>query len=156
MNFPHPPIPRGKILVLLAEDLRLEDNLAFAIAADPAREGLAVLRIQPEARGRPMRTQHRREIEDEGEARIGEELRRRGIPFEVLGPDDDISLVAACHRLGCSSVIRNAADGLAAENACRVEWERELHSANIPSFTVNGEMIRRVGPGGTGNLRRFR
>lgn len=51
MNFPHPPIPRGKTLVLLAEDLRLEDNLAVAIAADPAREGFAVLRIHPEARG---------------------------------------------------------------------------------------------------------
>lgn len=66
----HPPIPRGKILVLLAEDLRLEDNLAFAIASDPARDGFAVLRIQPEARGRPLRTLHRREVEDAGEARI--------------------------------------------------------------------------------------
>ncbi len=148
MNFPHPPIPRGKILVLLAEDLRLEDNLAYAIASDPTREGFAVLRIQPEARGRPARTRNRRAIEDAAEARIGEQLRRREIPFEVLGPDDDTSLVRACRRLGCMSVIRNAADGMAAENAYRVGWERELHSANIPFLTVNGEMIRRVGPGG--------
>lgn len=148
MNFTHPPIPPGNVLVLLAEDLRLEDNLAYAIASDPARQGFAVLRIQPEARGRPTRTQHRREIEDAGEARIGEELRRRGIPFDVLGPADDTSLVAACRRLGCTSVIRNAADGMASENAYRVEWERELHAANIPFLTVNGEMIRRVGPGG--------
>lgn len=37
---------------------------------------------------------------------------------------------------------------MAAENAHRVGWERELNSANIPFLTVNGEMIRRVGPGG--------
>ncbi len=141
-------LPRGKMLVLLAEDLRLEDNLAFAIASDPAREGFALLRIQPEARGRPLRTLHRREIEDAGEARIGKQLRRSGVPFEVLRPGDDASLVTACRRLGCTSVIRNAADGMAAENAHRVEWERELKSANIPFLTVNGEMIRRVGPGG--------
>lgn len=148
MNFTHPPIPPGKVLVLLAEDLRLEDNLAFAIAADPARQGFVVLRIRPEARGRPARTRNRRAIEDAAEARISEELRRRGIPFEVLGPDDDTSLIAACRRFGCTSVIRNAADGMAAENTHRVGWERELHSANIPFLTVNGEMIRRVGPGG--------
>lgn len=58
-----PTSPPGKILVLLAEDLRLEDNLAFALASDPNGDGLAVLRILPEARGRPLRTQHRREIE---------------------------------------------------------------------------------------------
>lgn len=148
MNFSHPPIPRGKILVLLAEDLRLEDNLAFSIASDPSRDGFAVLRIQPEARGRPLRTRHRREIEDAGEARIGEQLRRSGITFEVLGLGDDTSLLTACRRLGCTSVIRNAADGMAVENAFRVGWERELHAANIPFLTVNGEMIRRVGPGG--------
>ncbi len=148
MNIPHPQIPRGKILVLLAEDLRQEDNLAFSVASDSSRDGFAVLRIQPEARGRPLRTLHRREIEDAAEARIGAQLRRSEIPFEVLGPDDDTSLMTACRRLGCTSVIRNAADGTAAENACRVGWERELHSANIPFLTVNGEMIRRVGPGG--------
>ena len=37
---------------------------------------------------------------------------------------------------------------MAAENAYRTEWERELHLANIPFLTVNGEMIRRVGTGG--------
>lgn len=148
MNFPYPPIPRGKILLLLAEDLRLEDNLAFSIASDPAREGFAVLRILPEARGRPLRTQNRREIEDAAEARIGEQLRRQGIRFEVLGPDDDTSLLRACRRMECSFVIRNAADGMAAENGHRVGWERELQSASIPFLTVNGETIRRVGPGG--------
>ncbi|WP_299656271.1 FAD-binding domain-containing protein [uncultured Jannaschia sp.] len=148
MNIPHPPIPRGKMLVLLAEDLRLEDNLAFAIASDTGRDGFAVLRVQPEARGRPTRTRHRHEIEDAAEARIGEELRHSRMPFEVLRPHDDTSLVTACRRLGCTSVIRNAADGMAAENAHRVGWEQELHSAHIPFLTVNGEMIRRVGPGG--------
>jgi deoxyribodipyrimidine photolyase len=67
----------------------------------------------------------------------------------VLGCGDDISLVTICHRLGCTSVIRNAADGMAAENAYRAGWEQALKSANIPFLTVNGEMIRRVGPGGT-------
>lgn len=148
MTSSNPSLPRGKTLVLFADDLRLEDNLAFALASDPDRDGLAVLRIRPEARGRPLRTRNRRVIEDAAEARIREQLGRRGIPFEVLGPHDDTSLVAACRRLGCTSVIRNAADGMAAENAHRAEWERELRTANIPFLTVNGEMIHRVGPGG--------
>lgn len=138
----------GKILVLLAEDLRLEDNLAFALASDPNGDGLAVLRILPEARGRPLRTQHRREIEDAAETRLGKQLGDRGIAFEIVGPEDDASLVHACRRLGCTSVMRNAADGMAIENAYRLEWERELAAANIPFLTVNGEMIRRLGPGG--------
>ena len=136
------------MLVLLAEDLRLEDNLAVSIAADRRLDGLAVVRILPEARGRPLRTRNRREIETAAEARISEQLRRSGTVFEVLGPEDDTSLVMACRRFGCTSVIRNAADGTAVENAYRLKWERELRSANIPFLTVNGEMIRRFGPGG--------
>ena len=148
MTSSDPSIPRGRMLVLLAEDLRLEDNFAFSIASGPDRDGMAVLRILPEARGRPLRTRHRREIETVAEARICEQLRRNGTVFEVLGPQDDTSLVMACRRLGCTSVIRNAADGMAVENAYRLEWEQELQSANIPLLTVNGEMIRRFGPGG--------
>lgn len=146
---------RGKVLVLMAEDLRLEDNLAFSIASDPDGDGLAVLRILPEARGRPLRTQHRREVEDAAERRLSEQLSHKGISFEVLGPEDDTSLVQACHRLGCASVIRNAADGMAVENAYRAEWEQELASAGIPFLTVNGEMIRRFGPGGAKPERPF-
>jgi len=52
-------------------------------------------------------------------------------------------------------VIRNAADGIAVENAYRVEWEKELASAGIPMLTVNGEMIRRFGPGGAKPERPF-
>ena len=37
---------------------------------------------------------------------------------------------------------------MAIENAYRLEWERELETANIPLLTVNGETIRRMGPGG--------
>jgi deoxyribodipyrimidine photolyase len=155
MNTSDPSIPRGKVLVLLAEDLRLEDNLAFSIASDPAREGFAVLRILPEARGRPLRTRHRRKIEEAAEMRLGQQLRQIGTLFEVVGPDDDVSLVKACRRLGCTSVIRNAADGMAVENAYRAAWEQELQSANIPFLTVNGEMIRRVGLGGAKPERPF-
>lgn len=150
-----PTSPPGKILLLLAEDLRLEDNLAFSIASDPRGDGLAVLRILPEARGRPLRTAHRREIEETAERRLGDQLDGRGIAFEVLGPEDDISVVRACRRLGCTSVIRNAADGTALETAYRLEWERDLESANIPFQTVNGEMIRRMGPGGAKPERPF-
>ena len=143
-----PPVPPGKVLLLLAEDLRLEDNLAFALASDRARDGIAVVRILPEARGRPLRTRHRREIEDAAERRIREQLSGQGIPFEVLGPEHDTSLALACGRTECTSVIRNAADGMALETAYRVEWERELEAADIPILTVNGETIRRLGPGG--------
>ena len=150
-----PTSPPGKILVLLAEDLRLEDNLAFALASDPNGDGLAVLRILPEARGRPLRTQHRREIEDAAQTRLGKQLGDRGVAFEIVGPEDDTSLVRACRWLGCTSVIRNAADGMAIENAYRLEWERELEAANIPLLTVNGELIRRLGPGGAKPARPF-
>lgn len=145
----------GKVLVLLAEDLRLEDNLAFSLASHADGDGLAVLRILPEARGRPLRTQHRREIEEAAERRLGEELSAKGIPFEVVGPEDNTSLAGICHRLKCTSVIRNAADGMAVENAYRVEWEQELASAGISFLTVNGEMIRRFGPGGAKPERPF-
>lgn len=145
---PHSQLPPGKALLLLAEDLRLEDNLAFSIASGPGRDGLAVIRILPEARGRPLRTRHRREIEDEAEAHIRGHLSTRGVAFEVLGPDDAISLVAACRRHGCTSVIRNAADGMAIENSHRDAWEHELEAANIACLTVNGETIRRKGHGG--------
>lgn len=143
-----PPLPRGKRLLLLAEDLRLEDNLAFVMAHETGDDGLAVLRILPEARGRPLRTPHRRVLEEAAEHRLHAQLGARGIPFEVVGPGEPLSLAAICHRLRCTSVIRNAADGMAVENACRLDWERELASAHIPFLTVNGEMIRRFGPGG--------
>lgn len=142
-----PSLP-GKILILLAEDLRLEDNLAFFIASNSDSDGLAVLRVLPEARGRPLRTRHRREIENAAERRLSEQLSGKGIPFDVVGPEDDTSIFQACRRLGCTSVIRNAADGMAIENAHRLKWERDLEAANIPFLTVNGEMIRRMGPGG--------
>jgi len=44
---------------------------------------------------------------------------------------------------------------MAVENAYRVEWEQELGSAGIPLLTVNGEMIRRLGPGGAKPERAF-
>ena len=140
--------PPGKILVLMAEDLRLEDNLAFALASQSPGNGVSVVRILPEARGRPVRTRNRREIEDVAERRIAQQLSADAIPFEIIGPNHTESLAQICKRLGCSSVIRNAADGMAIETAHRVTWERQLVSANIPFFTVNGEMIRRLGPGG--------
>jgi deoxyribodipyrimidine photolyase len=148
MHISNPSLPRGKVLVLLAEDLRLEDNLAFSVASHPERDGFAVLRILPEARGRPLRTPNRRALEQAAEHRLHRQFSDLNIPFEVLGTRDDISLLAICRRLGCSSVIRNAADGMAVENAHRAGWEQELQSANISFLTVNGEMIRRVGLGG--------
>lgn len=147
--------PPGKRLVLLAEDLRLEDNLAYAMASSSLDDGYAVVRILPEARGRPLRTPHRRELEDMAERRIGRQFDRLGVRFEVLGRGDDLSLAAVCHRLGCTSVIRNAADGMAIENACRTEWEADLAAAGITLLTVNGEMIRRFGPGGAKPERPF-
>ncbi len=140
--------PPGKRLVLLAEDLRLEDNLAFALASKCAPAGVAVVRILPEARGRPLRTRNRREIEDAAERRIHKQLSAKNISFDVLGPDQSISLAQVCRRLGCTSVIRNAADGMAVENAHRLVWAQELASANIPLLTVNGETTRRRGRGG--------
>lgn len=113
------------------------------------------MRILPEARGRPLRTQHRREIEEAAEHSLSEQLSAKGIPFEVVGPEDDTSLAAICHRQKCTSVIRNAADGMAVENAYRVEWEQDLASAGIPFLTVNGEMIRRFGLGGAKPERPF-
>ncbi|MDX3910402.1 MAG: FAD-binding domain-containing protein [Sphingobium sp.] len=132
----------------MAEDLRLEDNLAFAMASKCADDGLAVVRIAPEARGRPRRTPLRLELEDAAERRIGKQLGALGIAFELVGPENIMSLAATCRRLQCTSVIRNAADGMAIENGYRIAWEQELQSANIPFLTVNGEMIRRLGPGG--------
>ncbi len=136
------------MLVLLAEDLRLEDNLAFSTASGPDVNGLAVIRILPEARGRPHRTPNRRMLEEEAERRIGRQLDNLGIAFEVLTAGDDLCLATICRRLVCTSVIRNAADGMAIENAFRDEWARDLASANIPFLTVNGEIIHRFGPGG--------
>ncbi len=150
-----PLITAGKSLVLLAEDLRLEDNLAFSTAFRASATGLAVVRILPEARGRPRRTPNRRTLEEAAERRLGRQLGALDIPFEVLGAGDDQSLAAICCRLGCTAVIRNAADGMAIENAVRCEWERELAVAGIPLLTVNGEMIRRYGPGGAKPERPF-
>jgi deoxyribodipyrimidine photolyase len=147
--------PAGKRLVLLAEDLRREDNLAFAMALEAAEDGVAVVRTSPEARGRPVRTQNRRALEEAAERRLHRQCGDLGIPFEVIGPVEKISLLSICRRLGCTSVIRNAADGMAAENAHRIEWERELQSANISVLTVNGEMIHRFGPGGAKPERPF-
>lgn len=147
VHFPMPPLPRGRVLILLAEDLRLEDNLAVAVGTENDA-GMAVVRILPEARGRPARTHHRRHVEEAGEARIRAQLGRDGIRFEIIGPEDNSSLAALCRRLGCTSVVRNAADGMALENAYRNECQRDLASANIPLVTVNGESIRRFGPGG--------
>ena len=141
-------IPQGKTLLWLAEDLRLEDNLALTMATAPAFDGYAVLRTLPEARGRPRRTPNRQALEDAAEQRLHQHFAAAGIHFEVLGPGDDTSLLNACRRLGCASVIRNAADGMPIENAYRAEWERELASADIPLMTDNGEMIRRLGLGG--------
>ena len=143
-----PIFPPGKTLVLLAEDLRLEDNLAVELASRSCHDGFAVVRILPEARGRPQRTINRRTIEDAAEQHIKASLRAINISFEVLSLGQAASLADACARLGCTSVIRNAADGTALETQHRLAWEQDLRSANIPYFTVNGEMIRRMGPGG--------
>lgn len=144
-----PTFPPGKVLVLLADDLRLEDNLAYSIASNSSPDGLAVVRIQPEARGRPLRTPNRRLVEDAAEIRIAEQLRDLGIAFEIIGSECTLSLPQICQRLDCTSVIRNAADGMASETAHQTQWQRNLTSAGIPNVTVNGEMIRRRGPGGT-------
>ncbi len=143
-----PSLPPGRVLVLLAEDLRLEDNLAFAMASEAARDGIAVVRVLPEARGRPSRTRNRRELEEAAERRIQKQLSANNVPFEVLDAGQSASLVPVCKRFGCASVIRNAADGMATETGHLREWERQLASENIPFLTVNGEMIRRRGPGG--------
>ncbi len=118
------------------------------MASEAKNNELALFRILPEARGRPLRTLHRRQIESAAERRLRHQLDKLGIPFEVAAHEDSTSLALACGRLGCTAVIRNAADGMAIENAYREEWERDLASANIPLLTVNGEMIRRFGPGG--------
>lgn len=141
------PFPGRKVLLWLAEDLRLEDNLALSLAT-AAPEGLAVLRIAPEARGRPERTAYRRTVEDAAEARLRAHFEAAGIAFEVRGSNDDTSVAVACHRHGCAAVIRNAADGMAAENVHHRAWTDELAAAGIPLLTVNGEMIRRRGAGG--------
>ncbi|MFD1279611.1 FAD-binding domain-containing protein [Methylobacterium goesingense] len=136
-----------RVLLWLAEDLRLEDNLALRRAMT-GYGGFTVLRIAPEGRGRPRRTPHRRALEEAAEARLEAHFSAKGIPFEVRGPGDDTSVAAACRRHGCSVVIRNAADGMAAELAHHRRWADELAAACIPLLTVNGEMIRRKGAGG--------
>ena len=137
----------GKALVWMSDDLRLEDNLALFTATSPNYDGYAVVRVRPEARGRPPRTPHRIELEDAAEHYLRQSFQTDGIAFEVLDSADD-SLAQVCQKHGCSIVIRNAADGTPIEEACRQAQEQELQRLGIPVLTVNGENIRRKGTGG--------
>jgi deoxyribodipyrimidine photolyase len=106
----NPSLPRGKMLVLLADDLRLEDNLAYAIASESTHNGVAVVRFAPEARGRPNRNPNRGALEQAAELRLHRQFSDLNIPFEVIGFGEDLSLLAICRRLECTSVFRNAAE----------------------------------------------
>ena len=83
-----PSLPSGRVLVLLAEDLRLEDNLAVAMASGSARDEIAVVRVLPEARGRPLRTRNRRELEEAAERRIQKQLSANNVPSRCWMPDN--------------------------------------------------------------------
>lgn len=136
----------GRTLVWMTDDLRTVDNLALATAmAEPGCA--AVLRVRPEARGRPARTVGRRRLEEAAEATIAERLGAVGVPFEAAGAGDDSSISAWCRRLGCNAVVRNAADGTPLENIYRAEAEDDLRTSGIPSRTVNGTAIALTGPG---------
>lgn len=137
----------GKALVWMFDDLRLEDNLALFTATSPNYDGYAVVRVRPEARGRPPRTPHRMELEDAAEQHLRQAFQAVGISFEVLDSEDN-SLAQVCQKHDCSIVIRNAADGTPIEEACRQAQEQELQRLDIPVLTVNGERIRRKGKGG--------
>ena len=138
---------QGRTLVWMTDDLRTVDNLALATAMRGAA-GAAVVRVHPEARGRPARTVRRRRLEEAAEAVIADQLRAAEVRFETIGTGDDTSIAAACRRLGCTSVVRNAADGTPLENNYRAEAEDELRQAGIPLQTVNGTATTLVGPGG--------
>jgi deoxyribodipyrimidine photolyase len=144
----------GKALVWMSDDLRLEDNLALFTASRPDYNGYAVVRVRPEARGRPLRTPHRIELEDAAEQYLRQGFQTDGIAFEVLDSADD-SLAQVCQKHDCRVVIRNAADGTPIEEACRQTQEQELQRLGIPVITLNGENIRRKGPGGEKPLTPF-
>ena len=137
-----------KALLWLADDLRMEDNLALDLALSASYAGCVAVRIEPEARGRPRRTANRRALEDTAERALTESLFKLGVPLVLLGSGDDLSLARLCRAFGCGAVIRNAADGSPAETECRDRLERELAAEGIPLQVVNGELIRRSGPGG--------
>ncbi|MGJ7582200.1 FAD-binding domain-containing protein [Variovorax sp. RHLX14] len=137
-----------KALLWLADDLRMEDNLALDLGLSAAYSGCMAVRIQPEARGRPRRTANRRALEDAAESALIRSLSVLGVHLSLLGNGDELSLVRLCRESGCSVVIRNAADGSPAEAECRDRLERELADEGIPLLIVNGELIRRSGPGG--------
>lgn len=144
----------GKALVWMSDDLRLEDNLALFTAMSPDYDGYAVVRVRPEARGRPPRTPYRIELEDVAEQHLRQWFQTVGISFEVLDSEDD-SLAQVCQKHECSIVIRNATDGTPIEEACRQAQEQELQRLRIPVLTVNGERIRRKGTGGEKPLAPF-
>lgn len=136
-----------KALLWLAEDLRMEDNLALSLALSRAYTGCVAVRIAPEARGRPHRTPNRLALENAGELALTRQLAARNVPLVLLGQSDTLSLAGLCHTYGCGIVIRNAADGSPLEVECRDQLECELSQANIPLQVVNGELIRHSGPG---------
>lgn len=144
----------GKALVWMSDDLRLEDNLALFTAMRPDYGSYAVVRVRPEARGRPPRTPHRIELEDAAEQHLRQGFQTVGIAFEVLDSKND-SLAQVCQKHDCSIVIRNAADGTPIEEACRQAQEQELQRLGIPVLSVNGERIRRKGTNGEKPLAPF-
>ncbi|PPT90999.1 hypothetical protein XaraCFBP7407_22155 [Xanthomonas arboricola pv. arracaciae] len=135
-----------KALLWLAEDLRMEDNLALSLALSGAYTGCVAVRIAPEARGRPQRTPNRLALENAGELELSRQLAARNVPLILLGQENTLSLSRLCRKHGCSVVIRNAADGSPLEIECRDRLERELLQANISLQVVNGELIRHSGP----------
>ena len=138
----------SRALLWLAEDLRMEDNLALTLATGTRYEGCVAVRIQPECRGRPRRTPNRLQLETLAEDALEASLAARCVRLLRLGPGDDFSLARLCRIHRCDVVIRNAADGSPAEAACRDSLEQALGQAGIPLQVVNGEMIRRSGVGG--------
>lgn len=140
-------VTNGKALVWMSDDLRLEDNLALFTAMSPNYDGYAVVRVRPEARGRPPRTPHRIELEDAAQQHLRQWFQTVGISFEVLDSEDRSSLAQVCQKHACRIAIRNAANGTPIEEACRQAQEQELQRLGIPILTVNGERIRRKGTG---------
>ena len=138
----------ARALLWLADDLRIEDNLALHLASSDAHDGCVAVRIKPELRGRPHRTRNRLALEAAAEQTLQTRLAASGVHLVLLGNGDDLSLARLCRKYRCSSVVRNAADGSPAESACRDELEKELAQAGIALQVVNGELIRRSGPGG--------
>jgi deoxyribodipyrimidine photolyase len=125
-----------KTLAWLAEDLRLEDNPALTVAL---RDRGAVVRIEPEARGRPERTAGRRRVEAAAIERLAKTLRSRAIPLEIVSTDDPEAIERVRRQYCCDRVVRNIACGTPVENAHVARAIAAIEGAGAKVISLDGE-----------------